>query len=638
MAYADVDRLLRTATPALLRVAEGNTSLLLAVRAGHRGTVSVLTPAMTSRRLRLAAVRTAMLQPYEEPLAVDASRLIEEAGVPFRRRTRAVRAILHEQLAAATSISGGWVLRLSPGASPLAQGARAGVWSRLTLLAGAHASFYTLWILSWWIVGRAALEGHLDRGWLLAWALLLLTMIPLELLVTWLQGRVAFEGGALLKRRLLFGALRLEPEEIRREGAGHLLGRVLEAQATESLALGGGLNALVAVLELGMAAVVLVAAGAWFPILLAAWAGVSAVLAWRYFHQRGAWTQIRLAMTHDLIERIVGHRTRLAQQGSEAWHDGEDRVLQRYVAASRSMDRGLVWLMTVGPRGWLLAGVVALGPTFVSGGAPPEMLAVAVGGVLLGFRAFRRLSSGLSSLAGAGISWREVAPIFHAAARSEPIGAPTDSGREVGARDATLLEAHELSFQYPGRREPVLTGASLRVNRGDRLLLHGPSGGGKSTFSSLLTGLRVQDGGLLLLEGVDRRTIGARQWRRRVVAAPQFHENHVFMGTFAFNALMGSEWPPQAEDIERAEAICRELGLGDLLERMPGGMLQQVGETGWQLSHGERSRLFIARALLQQADMVVLDESFAQLDPGNLQCVLACVLQRAPTIMVIAHP
>jgi len=87
-----------------------------------------------------------------------------------------------------------------------------------------------------------------------------------------------------------------------------------------------------------------------------------------------------------------------------------------------------------------------------------------------------------------------------------------------------------------------------------------------------------------------------------------------------------------------AEAICRELGLGDLLDRMPAGLEQPIGESGWQLSHGERSRLYIARALLQDADLVVLDETFGTLDPENLQRAMQCVLKRAPTLMVIAHP
>jgi ATP-binding cassette subfamily B protein len=63
-----------------------------------------------------------------------------------------------------------------------------------------------------------------------------------------------------------------------------------------------------------------------------------------------------------------------------------------------------------------------------------------------------------------------------------------------------------------------------------------------------------------------------------------------------------------------------------------------VGETGWQLSHGERSRLYMARVLLQEPELVILDESFAPLDPETLQRCLQCVLTRAPTLLLIAHP
>jgi ABC-type transport system involved in cytochrome bd biosynthesis fused ATPase/permease subunit len=121
-----------------------------------------------------------------------------------------------------------------------------------------------------------------------------------------------------------------------------------------------------------------------------------------------------------------------------------------------------------------------------------------------------------------------------------------------------------------------------------------------------------------------------------VVAAPQFHENHVLTETFAFNLLMGRRWPPQPADIAAAQGICRELGLDDLLSRMPARLLQLVGETGWQLSHGERSRLYMARALRQGANL--LNESFAALDPETLHRCLRCVLKRAATVLVIDHP
>jgi len=62
---------------------------------------------------------------------------------------------------------------------------------------------------------------------------------------------------------------------------------------------------------------------------------------------------------------------------------------------------------------------------------------------------------------------------------------------------------------------------------------------------------------------------------------------------------------PRPEDLLEAEAVCRELGLGELLARMPARLLQMVVEIGWQLSHGEKSRLFMARALFQKADLII---------------------------------
>jgi ABC-type bacteriocin/lantibiotic exporter with double-glycine peptidase domain len=179
---------------------------------------------------------------------------------------------------------------------------------------------------------------------------------------------------------------------------------------------------------------------------------------------------------------------------------------------------------------------------------------------------------------------------------------------------------------------------SVHIYTGDRILLEGPSGGGKSTLAMLLAASRFPDSGLILLRGLDLQTLGAEAWRRRVLVVPQFHENHVFMGSFAFNALMGRGWPPCQSDLEEAEQVRCGLGLGPLLERMPAGLQQLVGETGWQLSHGERSRLYIARALLQGADLLILDESFAALDPHTLRQALGCVLDRGQTLIVIAHP
>ena len=71
---------------------------------------------------------------------------------------------------------------------------------------------------------------------------------------------------------------------------------------------------------------------------------------------------------------------------------------------------------------------------------------------------------------------------------------------------------------------------------------------------------------------------------------------------------------------------------------MPGGIFQMVGETGWQLSHGEKNRVYIARTLLHKAELVILDESFAALDSNVLMKVMKTVLSKAETLIVSAHP
>jgi ATP-binding cassette subfamily B protein len=436
----------------------------------------------------------------------------------------------------------------------------------------------------------------------------------------------------------------MDLEAVRRQGIGQLLGRVIESQALESLALNGGFGALVALLELAFAATIL-AAGAGGPIhlvLLALWLALSLFTSWRYFRRMKTWTFMRLDMTHALVERMVGHRTRLAQERAERRDEQEDRALKDYLNTSKAMDNAIAPMVGGLARGWILLALIGLAPAFVTGTATPGSLAIALGGMLLANRAMGGISGGLTSLARAGLAWSQVSALFHSARKSADTGpfilsAKTDTGNHSDAEAPTLVDASSLVFRYRDDGEPVLRGADLKIQRGERILLEGSSGGGKSTLASLLVGLRNPSSGLLLLNGLDRHTLG-ESWHRLATEAPQFHENHILSGTLGFNLLMGRNWPASEAELGEAEALCRELGLGELLDRMPSGMNQMVGETGWQLSHGEKSRIFLARALLQKAQLTVLDESFAALDPETLEKCLDTAFRRANTLMVVAHP
>lgn len=633
-AYRELVDVVRECGPALVRLEIDGVANFALLLKGRGRAVTLLGPDLRRHRVEGSAIAERLCARQEAEVASDVDELLRMADVPARRRDVVRRALIEQHLS--RPVGGVWLISALPGAPMLAQlrASRLGRYAVGMLLA--HAVTYVLLITAWWLVGKGALEGRLEPGWLAGWMLLLLSIVPCELLVTWLQGRFAIGTGAVLKRRLLYGVMRLEPDEIRHQGVGGLLGKVIEAEAVESLALSGGAAVLLATVELAAAGFVLVVGGGvLLLVLLCAWLIFGATLAWRYYRRLRSWAHHRVNLTNDLVERMVGHRTRLAQLPRARWHEGEDQLVERYFELSREMDQLAQRTAALLPRGWMLLGVIGMAPAFVAGTATPVQIAVTVGGIWLGHLALTKIVVGLAQLGSAAIAWEQIAPIYRAAERPEEPGMLAVAGTH--AADGPLMEARDVHFAYPDR-PPVLRGCAFSILDRDRLLLEGASGGGKSTLASLLAGLRQPDRGIILLRGLDRPTLGAHAWRKRVATAPQFHDNHVLTGTFAFNLLMGRSWPPRLRDLERAEELCQALGLGTLLERMPGGLMQTVGDTGWQLSHGERGRLFLARALLQDAELIVLDESFAALDPESLRQTLGCALERAPALLLIAHP
>jgi ATP-binding cassette, subfamily B, bacterial len=649
--YTEVEKMVQRAGPAFLRLpGEGLPHFLVLLKGGW-SKIALIAPDLSLCRIPAKPIRDALTYEVEAPLATPINQLLNQAGVPEQRRARAKTAILREQLSS-VQIKGCWLLRLSPAISFWQQIRQARL-PRYTLsIIIVHLILSGFNGISSWVMLQASLQGEFDRVWLLAWALILFTTIPFQISMVWNQSLLTIGMGSLFKQRLLYGTLQLKPEEISHQGIGQFLGRVMESEAVESLFLSGGFAAFIAVIELVMALVVLtVGTGGWLhAILLFLWIILALLMIWRYFKLSRSWLIHYRGMTNDLVERMVGHRTRLAQEDQAHWHDEEDQMIARYLVLSEKQDKLGMQIQALINRGWLLVGLSGLSYSFIINPSSPEQLAVSLAGIMLASKALSSIVGGLQSVINLMNAWGEVSPLFHAASRGKEnstsvILPETHPGNEtpsnVSSKDVyqqPILSARDLYFRYRDYGQPILQGCSLQINKGDRILLEGPSGGGKSTLAAILVGLRSPESGLLLLQGLDQHTLGQEEWRRRVVSAPQFHQNHVLTETFSFNLLMGRQWPPTPEDMEEAEKICRELGLGELLERMPAGFQQMVGESGWQLSHGERSRLFMARALLQKADMIVLDESFAALDPENLQKALQCVLNRAPTLLVIAHP
>jgi ATP-binding cassette, subfamily B, bacterial len=182
-------------------------------------------------------------------------------------------------------------------------------------------------------------------------------------------------------------------------------------------------------------------------------------------------------------------------------------------------------------------------------------------------------------------------------------------------------------------RGPVLTDASFSVAPGETLAIIGPSGSGKSTIADLLLRLIDPDEGVVRVDGYDVRTLSLDDLRRRIALVEQ--EPSIFHTTIAENIRYAR---PEASDRDVAIAA-HAAGLDRFMATLPDGYATIVGERGAALSAGERQRIAVARALVADADVLVLDEPTSALDPATEREVLEGYMRamRGRTIIVITH-
>ncbi|KJL24753.1 Multidrug resistance ABC transporter ATP-binding/permease protein BmrA [Microbacterium oxydans] len=212
------------------------------------------------------------------------------------------------------------------------------------------------------------------------------------------------------------------------------------------------------------------------------------------------------------------------------------------------------------------------------------------------------------------------------------------AAREAAAKEArTLLaDAHLESAEdatAAAQDHEVLRGVSFAVPQGSRVALVGPSGAGKSTILSLIERFYDPTGGSIRLHGHDARTYPRDELRAHFGYVEQ--DAPTLAGTLAENLRLAS---PEATDAD-CERVLRAVNLGDVLERSPLGIEAPVGEDGVMLSGGERQRLAIARALLTDAPILLLDESTSSLDGVNEQRMREAIdaVSTDRTLVVIAH-
>jgi subfamily B ATP-binding cassette protein MsbA len=198
------------------------------------------------------------------------------------------------------------------------------------------------------------------------------------------------------------------------------------------------------------------------------------------------------------------------------------------------------------------------------------------------------------------------------------------------------LRLESVRFRYPttGEAEPdVLQGLDMVVKAGEIVAIVGPSGAGKSTLASLVPRLYDPTSGRILMDGLDLRDLTLSSLRAQISIVAQ--DTFLFDDTVANNIRYGRPGAAQAEVEAAAEAAIA----GEFIRRMPEGYATRIGERGIKLSGGQRQRLAIARAILRNAPILILDEATSHLDAESevlVQQALGNLMQNR-TVIVIAH-
>jgi subfamily B ATP-binding cassette protein MsbA len=212
---------------------------------------------------------------------------------------------------------------------------------------------------------------------------------------------------------------------------------------------------------------------------------------------------------------------------------------------------------------------------------------------------------------------------------------PVEIEDRPGARPApaqpSVIGFEEVAFRYDHRE--VIQGVSLEIRRGEVAAFVGPSGGGKTTLVNLLPRFFDVTGGRVTIDGTDVRDLRLAGLRGLIGLVTQ--DTVLFNDTVRNNIAYGhSELP-----LEAVRDAARAAYADDFVRQLPDGYDTVVGESGLRLSGGQRQRIAIARALLKNAPILILDEATSQLDTESEALVQQALanLMRARTTLVIAH-
>jgi ATP-binding cassette, subfamily C, bacterial CydC len=300
-------------------------------------------------------------------------------------------------------------------------------------------------------------------------------------------------------------------------------------------------------------------------------------------------------------------------------------ALTRTAARVAGAGAGLA-LLAAGGTVWVVALLAA--PAAARGGLDPVTLAVVVLVAVASFEVVTTLPAVATALAAAR---RSAVRLFDVLDAPDPVREP--EAPLPPPEGPVTVRLRSVGIRYAPEEPWALDGIDLDLPPGRRVAVVGPSGSGKSTLISVLLRFRDIDRGRVTLDGRELQAYGSDQVRRCIGGCPA--DPHVFTGTVRQNLQLAR---PEA-DLPRLESAAAQAGLLPWIRSLPEGWSTQVGHRGSRMSGGERQRLALARALLADPAVLVLDEPTAHLDPDARAMVMSAILAatRGRTLVLVTH-
>ncbi|WP_312978654.1 heme ABC transporter ATP-binding protein/permease CydC [Atlantibacter sp.] len=341
-----------------------------------------------------------------------------------------------------------------------------------------------------------------------------------------------------------------------------------------------------------------------------------------------ALTSLRAQYRQQLTAWLIGHAELTIFNAADRYRETLDATesewqeAQRRQAGLTALSQGVMMLisgMTVVLMLWMAAGGVG-GNT-----QPGALIALFVFCALAAFEALAPVTGAFQHLG------QVIASALRVTQLTEQQPDVTFTDATIAAPEQTAVQFNNVSFRYSQQAQPALYQVSLTLNAGERVALLGRTGCGKSTLLQLLTRAWDPQSGEITLAGRPLTQYCEDALRASMSVVPQ--RVHLFSATLRDNLLLAA---PQASDARLADTL-RLVGLDKLLE--DSGLNSWLGEGGRQLSGGELRRLAIARALLHDAPMMLLDEPTEGLDAETEQQILALLdkVTANKTVLMITH-